>query len=76
MAGDISPMSPASPTPLVREKRHYPGEQKEKNQKKKAPDDQANDDEQAKNDSDNDVQQNTVNIDQKNVKIEHIDEYV
>ena len=76
MSGDISPLSPASATPLVREKRHYPGEQKEKNLKKKAQDDQTSDDEQAKNESDDDEQENTVNKDEKNVKIGHIDEYV
>jgi hypothetical protein len=86
MSGDISPLSPASATPLVREKRHYPGEQKEKNLKKQAQDvqtsddeqakNESDDDEQAKNESDDDEQENTVNRDEKNVKIGHIDEYV
>lgn len=65
MSGDISPLSPASPTPLVREKRHYPSEQKDKNQKKQEHDEQA----------DNEAQQKPVNVDEKNVKVGHIDEY-
>jgi hypothetical protein len=65
MSGDISPLSPTSPTPLVREKRHYPGEQKDKNQKKQEHDEQVA----------NEAQQKPVNIDEKNVKVEHIDEY-
>ena len=69
MSGDISPMSPASPTPLVREKRHYPGDQKEKKQKQ-------DDDAQSKKEPDNDAQQKPVNIDEKNGKVGHIDEYV
>ncbi len=76
MAGDISPMSPVSPTPLVREKRHYPNEEKEKKLKQQKQDDQPDDDEQLKKDSDDDEQQKRVNIDEKNVTVGHIDEYV
>jgi len=72
MAGDISPMSPVSSTPLVREKRHYPNEEKEKNQKN----DQSDDDQQLKKESDDDMQQKRVNNDKKNVTVGHIDEYV
>lgn len=68
MSGDISPLRPASPTPLVREKRHYPGEQKDNQQ-------QQDKDSQSKKESDDDLQQKPVNTDEKNGKVGHIDEY-
>ncbi len=76
MAGNISPMSPISPTPLVREKRHYPDEHKDKNLKKQQQADSTDDDEQPETESEDESQQKPVNIDEKNVKVGHIDEYV
>ncbi len=68
MSGDIPPLNPVSPTPLVREKRHYPGEHKDdqarsdkESQEKQSPDDGSN--------------QNPVNTNEKNGKVGHIDEY-
>ncbi len=72
MSGDISPLVPVSSTPLVREKRHYPGDQKEKKQEQ---DEQTNDEAQSEKESDSDSQQKPVNIDEKNGKVGHIDEY-
>lgn len=69
MSNDISPLTPSSPTPLVREKRHYPGDQKEKQQPK-------DEDAQSKKDSDEPSSQKPVNIDEKDGKVGHIDEYV
>ncbi len=68
MSGDISPLRPASPTPLVREKRHYPGEQKDSQQKQDK-------DTQSKKESDDGLHQKPVNTDEKNGKVGHIDEY-
>ncbi|MCW8930675.1 MAG: hypothetical protein OQL19_10600 [Gammaproteobacteria bacterium] len=72
MSGDISPLSPISSTPLVREKRHYPGDQKENKQEQS---DQTDDDAQSKEESEVDSQQKPMNNDKKNGKVGHIDEY-
>lgn len=75
MSGDISPLRPVSPSPMVREKRHYPNEEKDKNEKKQEQDAPSDDDAQLKNESASDVPQKAVNIDKNNVKVGHIDEY-
>lgn len=80
MSGDILPLTPVSSTPLVREKRHYPGEQKDKNQTKDEPaDDELLSKEESEEKSDDDtqqkVQQKSVKIDKKDGKVGHIDEY-
>ncbi len=75
MSGDISPLGPVSPTPLVREKRHYPNEQKDKNLNQQEQSTQADDEAQSDKKSENDVPQKSMNGDKKNVKVGHIDEY-
>ena len=76
MADDIQPLTPMTSTPLVREKRHYPGEQEQqaqqyKKQQKKKSSDEA---EVAKETSD-DLSKKLVDIDEKNATVRHIDEY-
>ncbi len=75
MPGDIAPLGPVSPTPLVREKRHYPNEQKDKNLKKQEQNAQTEDEQPSDKGSGNDVLQKSVNGDKNNVKVGHIDEY-
>jgi len=81
MSNDISPLSAVSSTPLVREKRHYSGENASKkkksddqSKKKKKqqeietlPEDKTIEGEQSKNSIDKEIE---------NVKVSHIDEYV
>ncbi len=75
MPGDITPLGPVSPPPLVREKRHYPNEQKDKNLKKQEQNAQTEDEQPSDNGAGNDVLQKSVNGDKNNVKVGHIDEY-
>lgn len=75
MSGDISPLRPVSSTPLVREKRHYPGDQKDNNQDKQEKDEPGNNTDAEEKKSSQDVQQKNVNIDPNNVTVGHIDEY-
>lgn len=75
MSSDIPPLVPVSSPPLVREKRHYPGEQKNQQQNKKKSD-AASENEQQTEESDADKLPEPVNTDNKNVKVGHIDEYV
>lgn len=75
MTTDISPLTPVPSTPLVREKRHYPGEQKEQAQQK-----QQNSQNQEKPSEEADKEEKSltkkpVDIDEKDVTVRHIDEY-
>ncbi|MCP3851124.1 MAG: hypothetical protein GY694_12930 [Gammaproteobacteria bacterium] len=80
MSGDIPPLNPVAPTPLVREKRHYPGEHKddqarsdkESQSDKKSPKDEESQEKQSPDDGAN---QNPMNTNEKNGKVGHIDEY-
>lgn len=74
MSSDIPPLVPVSSPPLVREKRHYPGDQKDNSQKKS--DASSTDEHQHQEESDDDLSHKPVNTDKKNVKVGHIDEYV
>ena len=75
MSGDISPLRPVSITPLVREKRHYPGDQKENSRDKQEKDELDNNTDAEDKESTEDMQQKNVNIDKNNVTVGHIDEY-
>lgn len=76
MSSDIPPLVPVSAPPLVREKRHYPGDQKNQQQNKKKSDASSSDDDQRAEKLDDDLHQKPVNTDKNNVKVGHIDEYV
>ena len=83
MSGDIRALTPLAPMPLVRGKRHYPGEQQKQEQhKKKQPQLSAESQEQVDEpDTQNEVedvdiiQQKKLDNDGKNVRVLHIDEY-
>lgn len=72
MSGDIQPLTSITATPLVREKRHYPNEQKQ--QKKSTADEVKQDSGIANNELDNAGEENMDN-DNKSAGIKHIDEY-
>lgn len=77
MADDIQPLTPLNPTPLVREKRHYRGEQEQqaqqnKQQKKSPPNEPESETEDEVKDE---TAKKQVEIDGKNVTVRHIDEY-
>ena len=76
MASDIQPLTSVSSTPLVREKRRYPGEQK-KNQQKKQDKQEKNtpDDAQGVSEADNIELEKSVDNDEKSARVKHIDEY-
>ena len=76
MASDIQPLTSVSSTPLVREKRHYPGEQK-KNQQKKQDKQEKNtsDDVPAEPETDDIELKKGIDIDEKSARVKHIDEY-
>ena len=71
MATDIPPLTPLTPTPLVREKRHYPGEEKDKPQSKK----QKNEQNSGKDGAHDKEADKPVDIDEKDGTVRHIDEY-
>jgi len=75
MSSDIPPLMPISSPPLVREKRHYPGDQKQQSENQKKSDDSSVDDDQSTEETD-DLLHKPANADKKNVNIGHIDEYV
>ena len=65
MSGDIAPMSPLPPSPLVRERRHYPGQHKDDQTQQQTSDKAETSEKEAKD----------VNNNKKNVTVGHIDEY-
>ena len=75
MSSDIPPLMPVSSPPLVREKRHYPGDQKKQSENQKKSDDSSVDDDQSAGETD-DLLNKPANADKNNVNIGHIDEYV
>ena len=76
MASDIQPLTSVSSTPLVREKRHYPGEQKEKQQKKQDKQEKnTSDDVPAEPEADDIELKKSIDIDEKSARVKHIDEY-
>ncbi|MCU7939694.1 MAG: hypothetical protein KZQ64_06175 [gamma proteobacterium symbiont of Bathyaustriella thionipta] len=76
MSNDIPPLVPASSPPLVREKRHYPGDQKNQKHNKKKSEYSATEEDQLPEETDDDLLHKPVNTDKNNVKVGHIDEYV
>lgn len=88
MSGDIRALTSLAPMPLVREKRHYPGEQQKQKQKQKqhkkkqqqlSADEQQDADEtdaQEELEDEDIIQQKKLDNDEKNVRVLHIDEYV
>jgi len=75
MADDIQPLTPMNPTPLVREKRHYRGEQEQQTQQHKQPKKKPADESAAENEVQDGTPEKQVDIDEKNVTVRHIDEY-
>lgn len=73
MAGDIQPLAPTQSTPLVREKRHYRGEQEQQAQQYKQQKQKSS--EQSKQETDDEKGKKPVDIGEKNVTVKHIDEY-
>lgn len=65
MSGDIAPMSPLPPSPLVRERRHYPGQHKDDQTRQQA----------AEQSDKSEKEPKDVNLNKKNVTVGHIDEY-
>ena len=84
MSGDIRALTSLAPMPLVREKRHYPGEQQKQKQHKKkqqqlSADEQQDADEidaQGEVEDEDIIQQKKLDNDGKDVRVLHIDEYV
>lgn len=87
MAADIPPLAPVTPSPLVRQKRHYHGEhqQDSKHNKQSETDEQADNSETAltkeqspeNSSADNPKSlNNSVNQDEKHATVRHLDEYV
>lgn len=75
MADDIQPLTPMTPTPLVREKRHYRGEQEQQAQQHKQQKKNSSNKPEAENEVKDDLVKKQVDIDEKNVTVKHIDEY-
>ena len=75
MADDIQPLTPMNPTPLVREKRHYRGEQEQQAQPHKQPKKKPADETAAENEVKDGLPEKQVDLDEKNVTVRHIDEY-
>lgn len=83
MSGDIRALTSLAPMPLVREKRHYPGEQKKQEQHKKKQQQLSVDEQQDADETDAQeyvedgdiIQQKKLDNDKKNVRVLHIDEY-
>jgi hypothetical protein len=73
MANNISPLVPLNAPPLVREKRHYPGEHKK--QKKQKQDDKSAQ-KQVVAVEEIEMSDLPVDTDKKDGKVTHIDEYV
>ena len=73
MSSDIQPLTSITATPLVREKRHYPNEQK---QQKKSTADEAEQDSSVENDEADNAGEENIDIEKKNAGVKHIDEYV
>ncbi|MDX2503624.1 MAG: hypothetical protein QNL62_03995 [Gammaproteobacteria bacterium] len=73
MPDDIQPLTSVSSSPLVRERRHYPGDQQKQQSKKQ--DKKASDDAQTRPEVDNSIAQNDMDIDKKNARDNHIDEF-
>ncbi len=84
MSGDIRALTSLAPMPLVREKRHYPGEQQKQKQHKKKQQQLSADEQQDADETDAQeeledediIQQKKLDNDEKNVRVLHIDEYV
>jgi len=84
MSGDIKPLSSLNSMPLVREKRHYPGDQNKQQQKKQQQKEEqlssTENEEEPEVDaevqgSDKEDKETNVDSDEKNFKVKHIDEY-
>ncbi len=81
MSGDIRALTSLAPMPLVREKRHYPGEQQKQHKKKQqqlSADEQQDDveiDAQEEVEDEDLIRQKKLGNDEKNVRVLHIDEY-
>lgn len=76
MANDIAPLTPITPTPLVRQKRHYPGEERQQPQQRQ----RRSDTDSSADHTDEELEEKTINkksvdIDEKDVTVRHIDEY-
>ncbi|MCU7836186.1 MAG: hypothetical protein KZQ83_13170 [gamma proteobacterium symbiont of Taylorina sp.] len=80
MSGDIQALTSLTPTPLVREKRHYPGDQKKQKQQQKQQQTSEEDENAEALDSEEqglkNKQEKNMDSDEKNVRVMHIDEYV
>jgi hypothetical protein len=83
MADDIAPLTPMRPTPLVREKRRYPGDKSQTGQQQKKKPEEAEQDDHEKSEQDlnktssaeNDSADSSVDKDKKTDTVMHIDEY-
>ena len=75
MATDIPPLTPVTPTPLVREKRHYPGEEKDQPQPQNKKQKQQNEQNSEKDDALVKEADKSVDINEKDGTVRHIDEY-
>lgn len=73
MSSDIQPLTSIIATPLVREKRHYPNEQK---QQKESTADEVEQDSGVESDETDNGSEENIGIDKKNAGVKHIDEYV
>ncbi len=87
MAADIAPLAPVNPSPLVREKRHFHGEQHQQGSKQnRQPESQDKTElqdsglEQQEKEKQisarPDGQNNTVDQDEEHATVQHLDEYV
>lgn len=77
MSVNVQPLTSITPTPLVREKRHYPGDQKkqQQNKQKEAKSAEPQDEADVEQDELKAEQKKSMDIDEKNVRVKHIDEY-
>ena len=73
MSSDIQPLTSIIATPLVREKRHYPNEQK---QQKNSTSDEEKQDSGIENDELDNAGEENMDNDNKQTGVKHIDEYV
>lgn len=74
MPDDIEPLVPPSPTPHVREKRHYPSEQQQQQPRKKKQSKQS--DESKTTTTEETEESQTVDINEKDgTVIKHFDDY-
>ena len=67
MAGDIQPVTTVIPTPLVRQKRHYPGEEKDQTQQqRKQPKEEQEQETESEQGQEQDESQKSMDNDEKN----------